>query len=122
MMDEQGKPIRIKGHEIGLRAIGFNPTTYAREKEKIATTTRQEAWVADQKTHITETLRVAKIKGDPDAVKDMMKTVRELNQKIRSRGLEKLVPLASVQRIIQAARAKRGIKQRREEAYKRAEL
>jgi hypothetical protein len=122
MLDEEGKPVSIKGHEIALKAIGFNPTTHAREKEKIATTTRQEAWVADQKTHITETLRVAKIKGDPDAVKDMMKSVRELNQKIRSRGLEKLVPMASIQRIIQAAKMKHGIKQRREEAYKRAEL
>lgn len=122
MIDETGKPISIKGHEIALKALGFSPTTYAREKEKIATTTRQEAWVADQKTHITETLRVAKLKGDKNAVKDMTKSVRELNQKIRSRGLQKLVPLASVSRILQAARQTHGLKEARERGYKRAEL
>jgi hypothetical protein len=120
--DESGKPLRMKGTEVALKSLGFNPTEYAREKEMDQTIRRQEIWVSEEKADISETYRIARLRKDPDALRDMMKSVRELNAKIRSRGIQRLVPLASVSRIIQSSREVKGKKQRREQAYKQLEL
>jgi hypothetical protein len=120
--DETGKPLTLSTKEALLKMGGFNPTEYARSKEQNATAQRLEAWVADQKTNIAETLRIARLQKKPDAIKEAMVSVRELNQKIRDRDLQKLVPMASMQRIILASRQIPGTKQRREAAYKRSEL
>jgi hypothetical protein len=122
MLDEEGKPIQIKGHEVALKALGFNPTESARKREKIQTIKRQEAWVADKKAEAGERYRIAKIKKDPDILKDLMANVKEINHGIRSRGLEKLVTLTSVSKIIQSSRQIRGKQQMREMAYKREQL
>jgi hypothetical protein len=78
--------------------------------------------VAEQKTNISETLKIARIQKKPTAIKDAMESVRELNKKIRDRDLQKLVPLASMQRIIQNSRQVKTEKMRREQRYKATEL
>jgi hypothetical protein len=120
--DEDGKPIQVKGSEAALKFFGFNPTERAREGEKNQTILRQEAWAADKKRAAGERYRIAKIKGDPDALKDLAANVVEINQGIRNRGLEKLIPLTSVSKIITSSRQVMGAKQRRELGYKRDEL
>jgi hypothetical protein len=122
MYDEEGKPIRIKGHEVALKALGFNPTESAREREKNQTIKRQEVWAADKKANAGERYRIARIQNDPNALKDLIANVREINQGIRNREIQRLVPLTSVSKIIQSSRQARGLKERRERQYKQAEL
>lgn len=122
ILNAEGKPIQIKGHEVALKALGFNPTESAREREMNQTIKRQEAWTAEKKADAGERYRIAKIKKDPNALKDLMANVKEINAGIRSRGIERLVPLTSVSKIIQSSRQVRGKQQMREMAYKRNEL
>jgi len=120
--DEKGKPMTLSTKEAFLKMGGITPTEYAHKKEMHATVKRQEAWVAEKKTNIAETLRIARLQHKPDAMKEAMESVRDLNQKIRSRGLQGLVPFTSLFRIIRASRQIPGVKERRERKYKEAEL
>ena len=120
--DEKGKPMTLSTKEAFLKMGGITPTEYAHKKEMHATVKRQEAWVAEKKTNIAETLRIARLQHKPDAMKEAMESVRDLNQKIRSRELQGLVPFTSLSRIIRASRQISGIKERRERKYKEAEL
>jgi hypothetical protein len=48
----------------------------------------------------------------------MMNSVREINEGIRSRGIEKLVPMATVAKIIESSRQSKTKQQIREQRYK----
>lgn len=119
--DENGKPLQLSRSEAVLKAAGFNPTNFARQNEKNATVMRLSAWVAEEKNDIAVTLRIARLKGKPTAIKDAMDSVRELNAKMRSRGLQHL-GLANMSRIIQASRQIQTNKNRKEARLKRAEM
>jgi len=108
--------------ETLAKSLGFNPTETSREKEMNQTVLRQESWAAERKADIGEKYRIARIKKDPNALKDLMAEVRSLNRDIRSRGLEKLVPLTSVAKVIQSSKQSKTKKMRREQRYKAAEL
>ena len=120
--DEQGRPLSMGVGEAAVKMLGFQPTGYAREKEKGQTIKRLESWASEAKTDAAESYRVSRINKDPAALKNMMKAVKEINQGIRSRGIEKLVPLASVSRIVAQSREKKGVKERREMRFKATEL
>ena len=122
MYDENGKLISMGPGEAVAKSIGFNPTDTARQKEMNQTVRRQEAWAADQKASAGEKYRIAKIQKDPDALKNLMHDVRDINQGIRDRGLQKLIPLTSVSKVIQSSRQVVTAKERREKAYKVAQL
>jgi hypothetical protein len=117
--DKAGKPLSLGPGEAIAKAAGFTPTANAEEKELSQTVRRQESWAAEKKADAAEAYRVARVQGDPNAMKDLMTAVREINTGIKSRGLQKLVPLTSVGKIIQNSRQMKGAKERREQAYKR---
>ena len=119
ILGEDGKPISMSSWEAALKAMGFNPTDYARAKEKTQNIVRQIAWVNDLKQNVAERYRAAKLNNDKDAVKDMMAGVKEVNAKIRSRNLQNLVTPLRVSNVIKSARTKIGKQQRREMRYKR---
>ena len=52
----------------------------------------------------------------------MIAGVREVNAKIRSRNLQRLVTPLKVSNVIKSAKPKIGVRQRREMLYKREEL
>jgi hypothetical protein len=83
---------------------------------------RQEVWVNEQKQDAAETYRIDVINKRPDAVRDMMRRVKEINEGIKARGIQGLVPPASVANIVKTSREIRGLKQRRELRYKQEEL
>jgi hypothetical protein len=118
MLDENGKPITIGAKEAVLKTVGFNPTEYARAKEKNQTIIRQETWANEAKQEVSERYRIAVINKDPNAVRDMMKNVADVNKQIRSRGLQMLVPPLTVSRVVQNSREVRGKKLARETAYR----
>lgn len=122
LYNEQGKPISMGPGEAALKAVGFNPTANAREKEMNQTIQRQESWAAELKSDAGERYRIARLHKDPDALKNLMKDVKEINDAIRARDLTKLVPLTSVSKIVQASKQAKTAQQRREKAYKAAEL
>jgi hypothetical protein len=116
--DEQGKPLSMGTGEAIAKAAGFQPTEFARQKEKDQTVRRQEAWAAEAKTDAAETYRIARLNQKPDALKNMMNSVREINEGIRSRGIEKLVPMATVAKIIESSRQSKTKQAIREQRYK----
>jgi hypothetical protein len=116
---DEGKPLSLKGSEVLLRAVGFNPTEYSHQKEENRRVLRQEAWASEAKRDAAEEYRVAKIKNDPKALANLVKAVKEINEGIRIRGIEKLVPPAKLSTILQSSREVRGLKERREAAYKK---
>jgi hypothetical protein len=118
MLDENGKPISIGAKEAVLKAVGFNPTDYARSKEKNQTIIRQETWANEAKQEVSERYRIAVINKDPNAVRDMMKNVAEVNKDIRSRGLQTLITPLTVSRVVQNSREVRGKKLAKENAYR----
>jgi hypothetical protein len=118
MLDENGKPITIGAKEAVLKTVGFNPTEYARAKEKNQTIIRQETWANEAKQEVSERYRIALINKDPNAVRDMMKNVANVNKQIRSRGLQMLVPPLTVSRVVQNSREVRGKKLAKETAYR----
>jgi hypothetical protein len=120
--DEEGKPLRIKGTEVALKTLGFNPAEFSRQREKEQTVKRQTAWVAEEKRDAGEEYRVARLKGDPKALKNMMDRVKEINQKIKSRDLRHLVPPATVAKIIQSSKESMTKTRIREQKYKHGEL
>lgn len=122
ILGEDGKPISMSSWEAALKAMGFNPTDYARAKEKTQNIVRQTAWVNDLKKNVAERYRAARLNNDKDATKDMMNNVREVNAKIRSRNLQRLVTPLKVSNVIKSAKPKIGVRQRREMLYKREEL
>jgi hypothetical protein len=122
MLDENGKPISMSAWEAAIKTGGFNPTEYARAKEKNQTILRLATWVNEAKNDIAVSFRIARTKGDPNAARDMSKAVVELNKDIVSRGIEQLVGRTSVAKIIQASKQLHGKKQQREMGYKRVEL
>jgi hypothetical protein len=122
ILGEDGKPISMSSWEAALKAMGFNPTDYARAKEKTQNIVRQTAWVNDLKQNVAERYRAAKLNNDKDAMKDMFANVKEVNAKIRSRNLQNLVKPLKVSNVVKSARPKIGKQQRREMAYKREEL
>lgn len=122
ILGEDGKPISMSAWEAALKAMGFNPTDYARAKEKTQNIVRQTAWVNDLKQNVAERYRTARLNNDPDATKDMLANVKEVNAKIRSRNLQRLVKPLKVSNVIKSAKPKIGVRQRREMLYKREEL
>ena len=122
ILGEDGKPISMSAWEAALKTMGFNPTDYARAKEKTQNVVRQTAWVNDLKQNVAERYRAARLNNDPNATKDMMANVREVNKKIRSRNLQRLVTPLKVSNVIKSASIKIGTRQRREMMYKRTEL
>jgi hypothetical protein len=116
--DEEGKPLSMGTGEAIAKTFGFQPTEFARQKEKEQTVRRQEAWAAEQKTDAAETYRIARLNNKPDALKNMMNSVKEINEGIRSRGIEKLVPMATVSKIIESSRQSKTKQQQRELRYK----
>ena len=122
MEDTEGKPIRIKGTEVALKAIGFNPTESAREREMNQTIKRQETWASEAKASAGEEYRIARLNNRPDALKNMMMAVKDINQGIKSRGISQLVPPATVSKIIAASRESKTKQMRKEMRYKREEL
>ncbi|MCK9565226.1 MAG: PLxRFG domain-containing protein, partial [Methanothrix sp.] len=122
VFNKEGKPLSLGPGEAAVKAAGFQPTEFAREREMDQTIKRQEAWAADAKASAAETYRVARINKDPDALKNMMKAVKEINQGIKDRGIQAIVPLTSVAKIVQSSRQIKGKGELREEAYKRSGL
>jgi len=122
ILGEDGKPISMSAWEAALKAMGFNPTDYARAKEKTQNIVRQTAWVNDLKQNVAERYRTARLNNDPDATKDMLANVKKVNEKIRSRNLQRLVTPLKVSNVIKSAKPKIGVRQRREMLYKREEL
>lgn len=120
--DETGKPLSLGTGEAMLKAVGFSPTENAAQKSKDQTIRRQESWAAEAKADAAETYRIARINKDKDALKNLMRAVKEINDGIRSRGIQNLVPLTSVAKIIQASKESQTKQQRREQRYKRVEL
>ncbi|RPJ12088.1 MAG: PLxRFG domain-containing protein, partial [Deltaproteobacteria bacterium] len=117
--DENGKPLSMTGGEAFVRGMGIQPTRYARQKEKEQEIKRMEAWAADKKTNAAESYRVARINKDPKAMPDLLKAVKKINQGIKNRGMQRLVPPASLSKIIQSSRQIKGAQQRREMAWKK---
>lgn len=122
VFDKNGNPLSMTGYEAALKSIGFTPENYSREREMDATIKRQKAWVDGRKADIAETYRVERLNRNPNATKNMIKAVRELNSDIKDRDLESLVPRATVGKIIQSSRQIKNMQERRQERYKRAEL
>ncbi len=120
--DESGKPLSMTTGQAITKTLGFNPTEIGRQKEKDQTIRRQETYVQELKTDAGERYRIARINGDPKALSKMMAEVKDINKKIKDRGLESLVPRATVQKIIEASRESQTKKQSREMAYKKTEL
>jgi hypothetical protein len=118
MLDEEGKPISMTAVEAATKALGFNPTNYARAKEKNQTVLRQVEWANNAKEDIAEEYRIALVKNDPDALKNMIKGVASVNTSIRNRGLQYLVTPMTVRNVIQSSRPQHGMRQIREAAYK----
>ena len=120
--DETGKPLSLGTGEAMLKAVGFSPTENAAQKSKDQTIRRQESWAAEAKADAAETYLVARVNGDKDALKNLMRDVKEINTGIRSRGIQNLVPLTSVAKVIQASKQSKTKQQLREQRYKRVEL
>lgn len=120
--DENGKPLQMSTGEAIFKTIGFNPTGIAAKKEKNQITKRQEEWGQEAKRDLAESYRIAKANRDPKALKNLMAGVKELNAEIRDRGIKQIVPLVSVSTIIKNSRELMNKKQRKEAAYKKAEL
>jgi hypothetical protein len=78
--------------------------------------------VNDLKQNVAERYRTARLNNDPDATKDMLANVKEVNAKIRSRNLQRLVKPLKVSNVIKSAKPKIGVRQRWEMLYKREEL
>jgi hypothetical protein len=117
--DETGKPLSLGAGEAVVKAMGFSPTENAAQKAKDQTIRRQESWAAEAKTDAAETYRVARINGDKKALANLVKDVKEINQGIKDRGIQNLVPFTSVAKVIQSSRQIKGIKERREMQYKK---
>jgi hypothetical protein len=122
ILGEDGKPISMSSWEAALKTMGFNPADYARAKEKTQNIVRQTAWVNDLKQNVAERYRAAKLNNDKDAMKDMLANVKEVNAKIRSRNLQRLVKPLKVSNVIKSAKPKIGVRQRREMMHKQQEL
>lgn len=120
--DEKGKPLQMGPGEAAFKVFGFTPTGNAREKEMNQTIKRQEDWAQEKKRDAAETYRVEKINKDPKAMVHLMAAVKEINQDIRDRGLQKIVPLASVSTVIKSSRELMNKKQQKEMRYKQTEL
>lgn len=119
---ESGKPLSMGPFEAGVKSLGFVPAGFGREREMEQTIKRQEAWYSDKVATAGARFRIARINHDPNATRDLIRAVTDINEGRKSRGIEKLVPRASVSRIIQSSRQVKGAKERRERLYKAAEL
>jgi len=118
--DEKGKLISMGPGEALVKTFGFLPTETGRQKEKNQEIRRQEMWASEKKTTAGERYRIDRIQKDPNALRNLMREVKSINEGIRARGIQRLVPLASVQKIIQGSRLKKTAQQRRAQQYKRA--
>ena len=118
--DESGKPLSMGVGQAAIRALGFQPTEISRQRELTNIAKQQEAWASKKKATAAERYRIARIQKKPDALKTLFRDVKEINEAIRSRGLRRLVPLASVSKVIQSSRQVKTAKEKREMAYKRA--
>jgi len=119
---ENNKPIQMTAGESALKTVGFTPTRNAKEKEQNQIIKRQEEWGQEAKRDLSETYRIEKVNRDPKAMQHLMAGVKEINQQIKDRGIQQLVPLVSVSTIIKNSRELMNKKQRKEEAYKRSAL
>lgn len=119
---EQGKPIQMTAGQAAVKFTGFNPTGNAREKEQNQVIKRQEEWGQEAKRDLSETYRIEKTNRDPKAMQHLMAGVKKLNQKIKDRGIQQIVPLVNVSTVIRNSREKMTKKQRKEVAYKQAAL
>ena len=117
-LDETGKPISMGVGQALVKAAGGSPTGNARAKEVNQSMKRLESWVSEQKSLVGERYRTARLKKDPNALRDLMREVRDINGSIRARGLEKLVPLATVPKIVQSSRQVMTTQKRRENRYR----
>jgi hypothetical protein len=117
---EDGKPLSLGVGEAALKMVGINPAGNSREKEKAQTIKRQEQWAADVKADAAEEFRIQKLNKDPNATKNLIRRVNEINQGIKDRGIERLVTRAQVSTIIQNSRQAKDAKARREQAYKKS--
>lgn len=120
--DENGKPLSMSAGQAALKTVGFTPTEIARQREKDQIVRRQETYIQELKTDAGEKYRIARLNGEPKALSNMMKDVKEINTKIKDRGLDGLVPRATVQKIIAASKESQTKKQIKEARYKRTEL
>jgi hypothetical protein len=114
-----GEPLSYKGGEAVLKAVGFQPTRIAKEREIEQSVKKQVMWANEQKKNISESYRIDRIQNNKDALKTMMKDIKELNQKIADRKIP--VPRASMSTIIKSSIATKSLQKRRELA-RRLEL
>jgi uncharacterized protein (UPF0303 family) len=112
-----GEPLSLTGGEAAWKALGFQPTRYAKEREIEQSVKVQVMWANEQKKNISESYRIDKLQNDPDASRNMMKAVRDLNDKIKSREIP--VPRAQISSIIKNSRATKSLQKRRELSRRR---
>lgn len=108
----EGKILKYEGLEIPVKMLGFQPTRMKREREVEQAVKKQVLWATEEKSNISERFRIDRLQNDKDALKTMLKSVRELNIKLRERKIP--VPLANVSSIIKNSRQTKNLQKRRE--------
>jgi len=116
--DSSGKPLSLTGGEVALKAIGFQPTRYAKERDIEQTVKAQVLWATDQKKNIAETYNIDKLENDPNKLKKLVRSVRELNAKITENKIP--IPKAKVSIIIKNSKSTKNLQKRRELARREA--
>jgi hypothetical protein len=107
-----GKPLALTGGEVAWKTLGFQPTRYAKEREIEQTVKSQVLWAKESKKRISETFRIDRLQKDPNALKTMMSSVRELNTKIKAWKIPETP--ARMSTIIKNSRETKNLQKRRE--------
>jgi hypothetical protein len=102
VLDSQGKPLKYTKGEAIVKGLGFQPTGHSREREIEWSLKNQVNWANEQKRLLSERYKIDLIEKNPNAIKNLLSGVKEINGDIKSRGIP--TTLASVSRI------KKGIK------------
>lgn len=107
-----GKPLSLTTGEAAWKALGFQPTRFAKEREIEQSVKSQILWAKTEKKNISESFRIDRLQRDPNALKTMMSSVRELNTKIKSWKIPETP--ARISTIMANSRATKNLQKRRE--------
>jgi hypothetical protein len=117
LFDVSGKPLQMSPYEGMVRAGGMQPTEYAEQAAKAKDVQAIEKYFSGQHQSIIDEFRVARGKKDPDAMKDLMKKIREFNAERKSREVMQLIKPLSISQVLSASKMTPSKKQRAEEMY-----
>jgi hypothetical protein len=89
--DEHGKPLTYDAYDMSMKLLGFSPldATEALRVRHAADAIQQH--YNEKRNKIYEVYRVAKNQKDSNAMKDMMKSIREYNDEIRKDEMLRLL-------------------------------